>query len=78
LGLRGQQVEAQVGGPDIVDLFHDEITPPVEALRGAAEGEGHQEAQQTEDRGFDRGKVLEPVCGRQAPAELGDGQHRQE
>src|SRR5438094_33356 len=49
----GEEVEAEVGGAEVVGLFDDELAVLVVAADGSGEGEGEQEAEEGEDGSLD-------------------------
>src|SRR5258708_7760443 len=56
-GGGGTEVEAEVGGADVVGLFDDELAVLVVAADGCGEGEGEQKAEEGEDGSLDGGAV---------------------
>ena len=72
-GLRGlgQQVQPQPRRADVIGFFHHQLPSSIEARRRPGKREGHQQAKEPEDRGFDdAGGVFRAfgVLGKPAPA----------
>ena len=85
LSLNGQDIETQIGGPDRVHLLDDQVAPGIQARGRARKRECDDQAEQPENGAIDNScavpgavRVMRGAPARNAPADLGEGQHPDE